>query len=58
MKRLLITRLAILLVGVASLPARAQWVVVDPANVLQSTLTAVRSLTQIQNQIQQLTNET
>jgi P-type conjugative transfer protein TrbJ len=40
-----------------SLPARAQWVVIDPANVFQSTLTALRALTQIQNQIQQLSNE-
>src|ERR1700722_225163 len=47
----------ILLASLASIPARAQWVVIDPANVLESTLTAVRALTQIQNQVQQLTNE-
>jgi type IV secretion system protein TrbJ len=40
-----------------SLPARAQFVVIDPANLLESTLTALRTLTQIQNQVQQLSNE-
>ncbi len=40
-----------------ALPARAQWVVVDPANLVQTTMTAVRTLQQIENQIQQLTNE-
>jgi P-type conjugative transfer protein TrbJ len=40
-----------------ALPARAQFVVIDPANLLESTLTALRTLTQIQNQVQQLSNE-
>jgi type IV secretion system protein TrbJ len=57
MKRLILITAFLLFMGVASLPARAQWVVIDPANVLQSTLTAVRALTQIQNQLQQLANE-
>jgi type IV secretion system protein TrbJ len=38
-------------------PAAAQWVVIDPANLLQNTFTAARELTQIENQIQQLQNE-
>jgi P-type conjugative transfer protein TrbJ len=37
--------------------AQAQWVVVDPTNLVQNTLTAVRTLEQINNQIQQLQNE-
>jgi len=57
MKRFLISSVLILLGSAASIPARAQFVVIDPANVFQSTLTAVRALTQIQNQIQQLSNE-
>ena len=57
MKRLKLFFALMVLTSLASIPARAQWVVVDPANVLESTLTAIRSLTQIQNQIQQLANE-
>ena len=38
-------------------PAGAQWVVIDPANLIQNTLTALRELQQIQNEIQQLENE-
>ena len=37
--------------------AHAQWVVVDPTNLVQNTLTAVRTLEQINNQIQQLQNQ-
>ncbi|KVR77080.1 conjugal transfer protein TrbJ [Burkholderia vietnamiensis] len=44
------------LIGVTS-TAQAQWVVVDPTNLVQNTLTAVRTLEQINNQIQQLQNE-
>ena len=40
-----------------SLPAAAQFVVIDPANLLQNTFTAARELTQIQNQIVELQNE-
>ncbi len=36
---------------------QAQWVVVDPTNLVQNTLTAVRTLEQVNNQIQQLQNE-
>ena len=35
----------------------AQWVVIDPTNLVQNTLTAIRTLEQINNQIQQLQNE-
>jgi P-type conjugative transfer protein TrbJ len=44
------------LIGVTS-TAQAQWVVVDPTNLVQNTLTAVRTLEQINNQIQQLQKE-
>jgi P-type conjugative transfer protein TrbJ len=37
--------------------AQAQWVVNDPVNLIQNTLTALRTLEQISNQIKQLQNE-
>lgn len=37
--------------------AHAQWVVVDPTNLAQNTLTAVRTLEQINNQVRQLQNQ-
>lgn len=37
--------------------AQAQWVVIDPTNLVQNTLTAIRTLEQINNQIRQLQNE-
>lgn len=37
--------------------AQAQWVVIDPTNLVQNILTAARALQQINNQIQQLQNE-
>lgn len=55
-KHLMITLIAATLLG--TLPsARAQWVVVDPTNLIQNALTAIRTLEQINNQIQQLQNE-
>ena len=36
---------------------QAQWVVIDPTNLVQNTLTAIRTLEQINNQIKQLQNE-
>ena len=42
---------------ILAVPCRAQFVVIDPANLIQTTLTAIRSLIQIQNQIQSLENE-
>ena len=44
------------LLGVAC-TARAQWVVIDPTNLVQNTMTAARTLEQINNQIRQLQNE-
>ena len=44
------------LIGVTS-AAQAQWVVVDPTNLVQNTLTAVRMMEMIENQINQLQNE-
>nr|WP_319565676.1 P-type conjugative transfer protein TrbJ [uncultured Rhodoferax sp.] len=37
--------------------AQAQWVVIDPTNLVQNTMTAIRTLEQINNQIKQLQNE-
>lgn len=37
--------------------AHAQWVVVDPTNLVQNTLTAIRTLEQINNQVRQLQNQ-
>lgn len=37
--------------------AQAQWVVVDPTNLVQNTLTAIRTMEMIENQINQLQNE-
>jgi len=53
-KRLLATAVAALL---CVSTAQAQWVVVDPTNLVQNALTAIRTLEQINNQIQQLQNE-
>lgn len=44
------------LIGVTS-TAQAQWVVIDPTNLVQNTLTAVRMMEMIENQINQLQNE-
>lgn len=56
------TRSVIAAVCVVSLligeqPASAQLVVIDPVNLIQNTLTALRELQQIENEIQQLENE-
>lgn len=56
MKIRLLTLAVAALLGVMPV-AQAQWVVVDPTNLVQNTLTAVRTLEQINNQIQQLQNE-
>ena len=37
--------------------AQAQWAVIDPTNLVQNTLTAIRTLEQINNQVRQLQNE-
>jgi len=51
--------LALFVAGlVAAAPlAQAQWVVVDPTNLIQNTLTALRTLEQVENQVRQLENE-
>jgi P-type conjugative transfer protein TrbJ len=56
MKIRLLTLAVATLIGVMP-AAQAQWVVVDPTNLVQNTLTAVRTLEQINNQIQQLQNQ-
>ncbi len=38
-----------------ALPASAQWVVVDPTNLVQNIMTAANSIKQVANQVQQLT---
>ena len=40
-----------------ALPASAQWVVVDPTNLVQNVMTAANTLKQIDNQVMQLANE-
>lgn len=40
-----------------ALPASAQWVVVDPTNLVQNLLTAAHTLEQVNNQVQQLAHE-
>jgi P-type conjugative transfer protein TrbJ len=56
MKNPLLAIAAAILMTVMPL-AQAQWVVIDPANLVQNILTAARALQQINNQIQQLQNE-
>lgn len=55
MKKLSIA--CLMLLAVFTLPARAQWAVIDGANLVQTTMTAARNLQQIANQVQQLANE-
>ncbi len=54
-KRLVAAAVAALLC--TAVTSHAQWVVVDPTNLVQNTLTAIRTLEQINNQIRQLQNE-
>ncbi len=54
-KRLLAAAVAAMLCTVTT--AHAQRVVIDPTNLVQNTLTAIRTLEQVNNQIQQLQNE-
>jgi P-type conjugative transfer protein TrbJ len=54
-KRLLAVAVAAL---IGAMPvAHAQWVVIDPTNLVQNTMMAIRTLEQINNQIKQLQNE-
>ncbi|PJE43130.1 MAG: P-type conjugative transfer protein TrbJ [Pseudomonas sp.] len=57
-----LTALAVASVLAAAQPAHALFgvgdIVLDPTNLVQNTLTAVRTLEQINNQVQQLQNET
>jgi len=56
MKTRLLAVAAAALIGAMPI-AQAQWVVIDPSNLVQNTMTAVRTLEQINNQIKQLQNE-
>jgi P-type conjugative transfer protein TrbJ len=56
MKKRLFAAAASLLIALAP-AAHAQWVVIDPSNLMQNILTAARTLEQINNQIRQLQNE-
>ena len=56
MKKRLITAVVATMLCAAT-TVHAQWVVIDPTNLVQNTLTAIRTLEQINNQIQQLQNE-
>ena len=53
-KRLVAAAIAAML---CTATAHAQWVVIDPTNLIQNTLTAIQTLEQIYNQIKQLENE-
>jgi P-type conjugative transfer protein TrbJ len=56
MKKTLLAIAAAILVS--TMPAaQAQWVVIDPTNLVQNIMTAARALQQINNQIRQLQNE-
>ena len=57
MKHLAVSFLLMIIGGLLAVPARAQFVVVDPANLVENALTALRMLDEINNQIQQLENE-
>ncbi len=57
MKRFIQLSVVGLLTCMAVIPARAQFVVIDPANLIESTLNALHSLAEVENQIKQLTNE-
>jgi len=48
---------AVLTVAIASVPARAQWIVYDPTNFSQNVLTAARELQQVNNSILSLENQ-
>lgn len=56
MSKLIVSTLALVLLNCA-MPARAQFAVIDPANLVQNILTAVRTLETVNNQIRQLQNE-
>jgi P-type conjugative transfer protein TrbJ len=56
MKKCFVATALTVLIGVMPV-AHAQWVVIDPTNLVQNTLTAIRTLEQINNQIKQLQNE-
>lgn len=56
MKKTLLAAAAASLIALAP-AAQAQWVVVDPTNLVQNLMTAANTLEQIYNQIQQLQNE-
>lgn len=56
MKQRLLAIVVAAMLGTVS-TAQAQWVVVDPTNLVQNALTAIRTLEQINNQINQLQNE-
>jgi P-type conjugative transfer protein TrbJ len=49
--------LIIAMMSALSIPAQAQFAVIDGANLIQTTLTAARSLEQIANQVRSLQNE-
>jgi P-type conjugative transfer protein TrbJ len=56
-KTLVLTLLTSLGVLGFALPASAQWVVVDPTNLVQNIMTAANSLKQVANEAQMLSNE-
>ena len=59
MKRMLLSTVAILAVWVGSsiAPSRAQWVVVDPTNLVENLISALQNTQTVLNQITQLSHE-
>lgn len=57
MKHLRLLTLTLMTTCVVTEPVCAQLAVIDPANLVQNTLTAARELQQVNNEIQQLANE-
>ena len=57
MKKLVYAVSLVLTLLTTTTPTYAQWVVTDPANLVQNILTALRTLNTVNNQIRQLQNE-
>lgn len=55
MKRIL--SIVALLFAFFTVPAHAQWAVIDPVNLVENMLTAANTLRQVENQVRQLQNE-
>ena len=57
LRRAALAGAATISLGLAAVPAQAQWTVFDPSNYSQNILTAARTLQQVNNQIRSLQNQ-